>query len=64
MTSKNEILIEQLEMVLSDQKHDLDEVRRKRSEALHGVSRLDAEEIDILLGIQYTKEQLETLWKG
>lgn len=56
--------IEQLKRVLADQRQDLAEVRKKRRDYKERIAELDAEEIELILGIEKTKETLENLGEG
>lgn len=56
--------IEQLKRVLADQRQDLAEVRKKRRDHKERIAELDAEEIELILGIEKTKETLENLGEG
>lgn len=56
--------VEQLKTVLADQRQELMELRRDRKEAAKRKAELDAEEIDIILGIRKTKETLEKVSEG
>ena len=56
--------IEQLKRVLADQRQDLAEVRKKRRDHKERIAELDVEEIELLLGIEKTKETLENLGEG
>lgn len=53
--------LEQAKVVLSDLQRDLEDIRKKRRESLKTVEESHVQELEILLGIDKTKEFIEML---
>lgn len=51
-------IIEQLRGILEDQREVLTDVRKERKELKEALGRVDEKEIEILVGIEKTKEAL------
>lgn len=56
-----EEFIKQLQRILSDQRRELEDIRKTRKELGERLAEKDAEEIEVLVGIKQTVETLEKL---
>ena len=53
--------VEQLTKIISDQKEELREVREMRRQTLRNLTEYDEKEVEILIGIERSKNLLEQL---